>query len=127
MSDVFISYKREDEARVAVLEHALKGADLDVWWDQNIPGGERWRQRILTELESARCVLVVWSEASTGAAADFVIDEANRAKQRGALLQVRIDDVNLPLGFGEHQALNLIAWKGDVDDPRFQDVVGAVK
>jgi hypothetical protein len=127
MSDVFLSYKREDETRVAVLEQALKDANLDVWWDKRIPGGDKWRQRILIELESAKCVLVVWSEASTGPAADFVIDEANRAKQRGTLLQVRIDDVNLPLGFGEHQALDLIGWKGDVADPIFQDVVAATK
>jgi hypothetical protein len=127
MSDVFISYKREDEARVAVLQRALKGSALDVWWDKDIAGGDKWRQRILTELESAKCVLVVWSGASTGVAADFVIDEANRAKQRGTLLQVRIDDVNLPLGFGEHQALDLIAWNDDVADPRFQDVVAAAR
>jgi hypothetical protein len=127
MSGVFISYKREDDARVAVLHDALKGADLDVWWDKDIPAADRWRQRILVELESAKCVLVVWSEASTGPAADFVIDEANRAKRRGTLLQVRIDDVSLPLGFGEHQALDLIGWKGDVSEPGFQEVATAAK
>lgn len=125
MSNVFISYKREDEARVATLHRALKGAGVDVWWDKEIAGGDKWRQRILTELESAKCVLVVWSEASTAPAGDFVIDEANRAKRRGTLLQVRIDDVNPPLGFGEHQALDLIGWKGDAADRRFQDIVAA--
>jgi hypothetical protein len=127
MSGIFISYKREDEARVAVLQRALKGADLDVWWDKEISGGDKWRQRLVTELEAAKCVLVVWSEASTGPAGDFVVDEANWAKQRGKLLQVRIDDVNLPLGFGEHQALDLVGWKGDVADSRFQDVVAAAR
>ena len=58
---------------------------MDVWWDKEIAGGDKWRQRILTELESAKCVLVVWSEASTAPAGDFVIDEANRAKRRGTL------------------------------------------
>src|ERR1017187_1437365 len=127
MSDVFISYKREDEARVAVLRRALKQAGLDVWWDREIPGGDKWRRRILTQLESAKCVIVVWSQASTGPAADFVIDEANRAKQRGTLLPVRIENVGPPLGFGEQQALDLIAWDGDAADPRFQDVVAAAK
>jgi hypothetical protein len=127
MSDVFISYKREDEARVAMLLDALKRAGLNVWWDREIPGGDKWRQRILNQLESAKCVIIVWSEASTGPAADFVIDEATRAKRRGTLLPVRIEDVAPPLGFGEQQALDLIAWKGDAADPRFQDVVAAAK
>jgi hypothetical protein len=127
MSDVFISYKHEDEARVEMFQAALKAAGLNVWWDKHIPGGYRWRQRIQSELESAKCVLVVWSEHSTGPTADIVIDEANRGRRRGVLLQVRIDDVGLPLGFGEHQALELIGWNGNSADPRFQDVVAALK
>jgi hypothetical protein len=127
MSDFFISYKREDEGRVEALQRALRDGGLDVWWDKEIRGGDQWRARIQSELEAAKCVVVVWSETSTGPLGDFVIDEANRGKQRGVLLQVRIDDVALPLGFGEHQALNLVGWRGDVGDPRVADVVGAVK
>ena len=127
MSDVFLSYKREDEARVGVLRHALERGGLDVWWDRDIPGGEQWRPRILSQLEAAKCVIVVWSEASAGEDADFVRDEAARAKQRGTLLPVRIDDVVPPLGFGEQQALDLVAWNGDEADVRLEDVVAAAK
>jgi len=84
MSDVFISYKREDEERVLVLRDALLRGGLDVWWDKQIPAGARWRERIVAELESAKCVLLVWSESSTGPAADFVRDEASRASARNA-------------------------------------------
>lgn len=127
MSDVFISYKRQDEERVLVLRDALQRGGLDVWWDKQIPAGARWRERVLAELESAQCVLVVWSESSTGPAADFVRDEASRAHQRGTLLQVRIDDVPLPLGFGEVQSLELVGWKGSGSDPRLEDLVAATK
>jgi hypothetical protein len=126
MSDVFISYKREDEPRVEPLQIALKNAGLDVWWDKEIRGGDQWRQRILAELEAAQCVLVVWSHASTGPTGDFVVDEANRAKQRGVLLQVRIDNVKPPLGFGEYQALDLIGWNCSTSHPKFLDVKAAV-
>jgi hypothetical protein len=127
MSDVFISYKRQDEERVLVLRDALQSGGLDVWWDKQIPAGARWRERVLTELESAKCVVVVWSESSTGPAADFVRDEASRAHQRGTLLQIRIDDVPLPLGFGEVQSLDLVGWKGGGSDPRLEDLVAATK
>jgi len=127
MSDLFISYKREDEARVLVLRDALTLGGLDVWWDKHIPAGVKWRERLVAELESAKCVLVVWSESSTGPAGDFVRDEASRARQLGTLMQVRIDDVPLPLGFGEYQSLELVGWEGRESDPRLQDVVAATK
>lgn len=127
MSHVFISYKREDEARVSLLVDVLKRGGLAVWWDKQIPATERWRERILTELESANCVLVVWSQAATSPEGDFVRDEAQRAKKRGTLLQLRIDDVPLPLGFGEYQALDLIGWKGDRSDRRLTDIIDAAK
>jgi len=127
LSDLFISYKREDLERVAAIQQALAGAGLSVWWDREIHGGDKWRLRIQSELEAAKCVLVVWSMSSIGEAADFVIDEANRGKRRGVLVQVRIDDVLPPLGFGEHQILDLIGWKGDLEDQRVEDLIAAVQ
>lgn len=127
MSDIFVSYKREDRERANLLASALRGAGLHVWFDQDIPGGEPWRQRILAQLESAKCVIVLWSENSVGPAADFVIDEANHAKRRGTLLPVRIDTVEPPLGFGEINALDLVDWNGDPADAKFADVVEATK
>lgn len=127
MSHVFLSYKREDEARVVPIAYCLRRAGLSVWLDLETPGGTSWRRTIQEKLEAAGCVLVVWSEASVSAAADSVHDEAWRGKQRGVLLPVRIDPVEPPLGFGEIQALDLEGWKGFAKDPRFQDVVAAAK
>lgn len=125
--DVFVSYKREDERRVGVLVDGLRRAGLNVWWDREIGGGQKWRDHITEQLVAAKCVVVAWSEAATGATADFVRDEASRAMRSGKLLQLRIDDVALPLGFGEHQAIDLIGWDGQADDARFQYVVSAVR
>ncbi len=38
MSEIFLSYRREDEARVARLMHALEGAGISVWWDRSLRG-----------------------------------------------------------------------------------------
>lgn len=127
MSEVFISYKREDEPRVDRLARGLRKAGLSVWLDLETPGGASWRQTILEQLEAARCVVVVWSESSVSAAGEFVHDEASRAKQRGVLLPVRIDPVEPPIGFGEIQSLELVGWSGNPRDPRFRDVVAAAK
>lgn len=127
MSDVFISYKREDGPRVAPIAEGLRQMGLSVWMDDQIPGGASWRQKIHERLEAARCVIVVWSELSVGPAGGFVHDEAARASGRGILLPVRIDAVSPPIGFGEIQALDLVGWRGKTRDPRFRDVVAAAK
>lgn len=127
MNDVFVSYKREDEARVAPLVEGLRSAGLSVWWDRDISCGLSWRRTITDQLEKARCVVVVWSEASVSPQGEFVHDEAGRAKSRGVILPVRIDRVTEPIGFGEIQSLDLVGWRGNHRDPRFKNLVEAVK
>ena len=113
MADIFVSYKAEDRARVSPIVEALKSEGFSVWWDAHIAGGEQWRETIETELHAAKCVVVVWSALSVGATGRFVRDEATRAQRRDVYLPIRIDPVDLPLGFGETQALTLVGWKGN--------------
>jgi TolB-like protein/tetratricopeptide (TPR) repeat protein len=127
MTDVFVSYKAEDRARVKPLVDALAAEGLDVWWDLAIAGGARWRETIQTHLDAAACVVVVWSIASVGPAGYFVQDEASHARRRGVYLPVTIDHVDLPLGFGQEQKLDLVNWRGARHDPQFTDVLNAVK
>lgn len=127
MPDVFLSYKREDRDCAALLAQGLSTAGLTVWWDRDIPAGESWRYTINRHLDDARCVVVLWSEASVTRAGEFVQEEADRARARGVLLPVRIDPVQPPLGFGELQALDLFGWSGNVSDPSFEDVLAAVR
>jgi TolB-like protein/tetratricopeptide (TPR) repeat protein len=127
MSDVFISYKAEDRARVRPLVEALEAEGLSVWWDAHIGGGDEWRETIARHLDDARCVIVVWSKRSVGPEGHFVRDEATRALRRHAYLPVRIDKVDPPLGFGETQALPLHGWKGNRSDPRYIAVANGVR
>ena len=110
MADVFVSYKAEDRRRIEPLVRALESDGLSVWWDAHIGGGDHWRETILKNLQSAPCVLVVWSKRSIGTEGEFVQDEATRAKRLGSYLPVCIDKVNPPLGFGEMQALTSPIW-----------------
>ncbi|HUO11667.1 MAG TPA: toll/interleukin-1 receptor domain-containing protein [Caulobacteraceae bacterium] len=127
MSHVMVSYKRQDEPRVALLVRALRANGLDVWWDQGLPGGESWRENIQKAIDEAGCVVVVWSEGSIGVEGGFVRDEASRAKTRNILVPVAIDAVHPPLGFGELQAVDLKQWKGNPKDPFLLDLVAACR
>ena len=62
--DIFISYAREDQARVTPLVQALERQGWSVFWDHETPPGETWRSYIGKALKGARCVIVVWSAHS---------------------------------------------------------------
>jgi serine/threonine-protein kinase len=127
MADVFVSYKAVDRRRVKPLVEALQGDGFSVWWDEQIGGGATWRHEIETELNAAKCVIVVWSNRSVGPDGTFVQDEATRAQQRHVYVPVLIDKVHLPLGFGETQALPLIGWHGSRSDTKYAAVLSAVR
>ena len=127
MADVFISYKREDRPRVKALRDTLIAEGLSVWWDVGIEGGSLWRRSIQEQLETASCVIVVWSEMSISPKAEFVHDEASFAKARNVYLPVTIDHVRAPLGFGQVQSLPLWRWNGQATDAPFLDLVAAVR
>ena len=127
MSDVFISYKAEDRRRIQPLVQALEADGYSVWWDQHIGTGDEWRQTIERQLEAAKCVIVVWSRRSVGPEGQFVRDEATRAQQRRVYVPVSIDNVRVPLGFGESQATSLRGWRGDRSSTSYQTIIAAVR
>lgn len=128
MSHVFLSYKREDEPRVSRLAQALQAEGLDIWWDRGLPGGESWHTHIEEKLDSAGCVVVVWSASSAGREGAFVREEARRGLARNILVPVLIDKLpQLPLGFGEVQAIDLTRWRGAQRDQYFQDLLAAIR
>ena len=126
-TDIFVSYKAEDRARVQPLVAALEAEGFSVWWDAHIGGGTNWHKDIEQHLDSAKCVVVAWSKRSVGDDGHFVRDEARRAQRRDAYVPVCIDAIEPPLGFGEIQAISLRGWKGDRSDPRFEAVVDAAR
>ena len=127
MADVFVSYKAEDRRRIRPLVEALQAEGYIVWWDEQIGGGAAWRHTIEAELNTAKCVVVVWSKRSVGEEGTFVQDEATRAQQRHVYVPVTIDKCHLPLGFGETQALPLTGWHGNRADPHYRAVLDAVR
>ena len=52
MNEVFVSYKREDEARVGRLVQALEGTGLSIWWDRGLAG---WRELARADSICTRC------------------------------------------------------------------------
>jgi hypothetical protein len=108
--DIFVSYAREDAARIRPLVLALEAEGWTTFWDRKIPPAESWRSYIGLRLRSASVVIVAWSEYSIQS--DWVITEAEDAHKRRALVPTLIDAVEPPLGLNHIQAADLVEWLG---------------
>lgn len=124
MSDVFISYSREDRDKAEELARLFERYGWTVWWDRNIPAGKRYAQIIGEELATARSILVLWSQSSV--ASDWVKDEAQEGVNRGILVPALIEEVHIPYGFRQHQAANLSDWDGSASHPEMKMLLDAM-
>ena len=121
LSDIFISYTKEDRPHAERLAHALEGEGWSVWWDVIIPAGLTFDEVIEEALDAARCVIVIWTERSVGRR--WVRTEAEEGVKRNILVPVRIEEVDPPLAFRRFQARNLIGWDGSAEATEFRRLV----
>ena len=124
MSDIFISYAREDRDKAKALAELFQQQDWSVWWDRNIPPGRSFDEVIEEALGAAKCVVVLWSKNS--ASSDWVKGEAAEALQRKILVPVRIESANVPLEFRRLQTVDLSDWKGGTGHPELGGFLEAV-
>ena len=124
MSDIFISYDNEDRTRVKIIAEALKHYGYSVWWDRIIPPGKTFDVVIKEELDSTKCIIVLWSRKSV--LSDWVKEESSEGVKRKILIPVLIDDVEIPLGFKRIQAAHLVDWLGTLPNPEFDLILKSV-
>ena len=62
---IFLSYASEDAAAAKRIASSLRGAGIDVWFDQDeLRGGDAWDRRIRTQISECRLFLPIVSRAS---------------------------------------------------------------
>ena len=110
MSQIFLSYARDDVDAAKQLADGIAEAGHEVWWDRNLHGGSRFSSEIDRALKNAEAVVVLWSNASVGSA--WVQDEAAEGRDSERLVPVTIDSVKPPLGFRQFHTINLGTWNG---------------
>ncbi len=125
MADIFLSYAAEDRPRIESLARALEAADLTVWWDRRIGTGSSFDVVIERELDSAGCVVVVWSKHSIGS--EWVRNEATEGAERGVLVPLQIDAVRPPLAFRRRQTARLDDWPNGAHAESLREVVAAIR
>lgn len=124
MADVFISYSSADRESARVLAERLGERGLGVWWDRTIQPGRVFDEVIQEALQTAGCVVVLWSDDSVKS--NWVKTEAAEGLGRDKLVPVLIEPVVPPIEFKRIQAADLSGWNGDPDDPEYRKLVASV-
>lgn len=125
MTDVFISYSREDRPRIEKLAAALEAEGFDVWWDKNLSAGAHFSKETEARLNEAKVVLVAWSNASVYSM--WVADEATVGRDKGVLVPVAIDDVSPPIGFRQIQTMAFEHWNDDPSAAQFGELCNVIR
>ena len=97
MTDVFISYTRDERSRCVSIAERLRALGLDVWFDAKLASGTAFDREIEERVRSARAVLVLWSPKSVES--NWVRSEATIGQQRNVLVSVQIAPCTLPVAF----------------------------
>ena len=122
---VFISYAHANKTEVAEIVRYLRDHDINIWWDNDIAPGDKWRDQIADKLAECQAVLTLWTEQSVKSRS--VIEEAEGGKHGDKLLHAKLDSAPLPYGFGEVQYADLTHWDRRSDTPESSSLLAALK
>ena len=124
MADIFISYSSTDKTIVKKIASLLERKGWSVWWDRQIPPGQKYDTVIETEIQNAGCVLVVWTERSIKS--EWVKNEASEAAAKEKMVPMVLEDVTLPLAFRRIECAMLIDWGGEEDHPELEILYSSI-
>jgi formylglycine-generating enzyme len=126
VSDIFLSYAREDLEKARLLASALEKQGWSVFWDRNsILSGEDFHEIIEQEINQTSCMIVGWSKASKKS--DWVRGEATVGRERRILLPVLFEQVTPPVPFLSLHAEDFSTWHGNSNAQEFSALCLALK
>jgi TIR domain len=109
LTDVFISYTREDRSLAKALAEDLQRRGFSVWWDAELVGSDNFQDVILAALSAAKAAVVIWTKLSV--VSNFVRDEARYAlfhKKLIATKAAELDVIDIPFGFQSQHTGNVL-------------------
>jgi TolB-like protein/Tfp pilus assembly protein PilF len=124
MSDVFISYAHSTAKQAQGAAAALRAAGYSVWLDDDLAAHRAFTHAIEEQLAAARAALVIWS--ADAAKSEWVLSEANRAREDHKLVQLLIDKTRLPMPFDQVQCADLAGWSGEAEHANWRKVIASI-
>lgn len=111
MADIFVSYSRLDQERAKPVVERLNSLGYSVWSHAEARRGAAFENEVQREVDAARAVLVVWSDSARNAS--WVIAEAAAARDAGKLVQMRIDNADIPAPFARDTIADMSGAKSE--------------
>ncbi len=125
MTDIFLSYNREDQARAKLFADAFEVQGFKVWWDVGLRTGEAYDEVTEKALRTAKAVVVLWSKKSVQSR--WVRAEATLADRNKTLVPCMIEPCERPIMFELTQTAELVHWNGDAGDRAWVAFLGDVR
>ena len=125
LTDIFLSYGRNDEATARRFAECFEREGFTVWWDATLRSGDAFDQAIERALKDAKAVVVLWSKSSVESR--WVRAEATLADRNRTLVPVVIEACERPIMFELTHTQDLSRWSGDASDRTWQAVLADVR
>jgi TolB-like protein len=91
-SEIFISYRRSDQAKARLLHALLKKRGVDAWYDAQVGAGDDWRRVTAKALDAAPIFVLLFSK-SASESDDISKELAAATFSKKMVVPVRIEDI----------------------------------
>jgi len=124
MAEIFVAYARSTASQAQAVAEALRALGYRVWLDEQLPAHRAYGQVIEEQLRLAKAVVVIWS--ADAVQSEWVLSEANRAREGRKLVQLTLDNTPLPLPFDQIQCADMKNWTGDAEASGWKKVIASI-
>src|ERR1700761_7391965 len=90
--EIFISYRRADEAWARLLHEQLKAQGVEAWYDAHVGAGEDWRVATARALEDSRIFVLLFSE-NAAQSSDIAKELAAATLEKKLIIPVRLENI----------------------------------
>jgi adenylate cyclase len=96
--EIFISYRRSDQAKARLLHGLLKERGVDAWYDALLSAGEDWRAATAQALEAAPIFVLMFSQ-NASVSDDIAKELAAATLNKKVVIPVRLENIKLEGAF----------------------------
>src|ERR1700712_3430786 len=90
--EIFISYRRADEAWARLLHSQLRAEGVEAWYDAQVGAGQDWRIATAKALEASQIFVLLFS-SSAAQSSDIAKELAAATLEKKLIIPVRLENI----------------------------------
>src|SRR6185503_12920361 len=90
--EIFISYRRADQAWARLLHSLLRDEGVEAWYDAQVGAGQDWRKATARALEDSRIFVLLFS-SSAAESGDIAKELAAATLEKKLIIPVRLENI----------------------------------